>query len=149
MLKNRTELFMYSTNLHKQKSLSHIFWAGLWQTPELFVKVGITVQWEHFYQCRFSRLLDSISVFSSSLLVLVSSENSIDFNSFCYILSQTYPYEKSSLVIPESRLSELPSVLFQWKGLHFYQRTPLRAVLVYFLCINYSREWCHEFLTWL
>ena len=123
---------MYSTNLHKQKRLSHIFGAGFWQIPELFPKVGITVQWEHFYQCRFSRLLDSISVFSSSLLVLVSSENSIDFNSFCYILSQTYPYEKSSLVIPELLLSELPSAFISMEGPSFLSENSIASCVSIF-----------------
>ena len=109
------------------------------------IEVGITVQGEDLNQLRFSCLLEFTSFSSSSLLLLLSSGNSIGFNSSSlYSGSPTWPNKKSSLLILEPPLSKLPSALIWRKGFYVHQRWSSKSQ--YVLSVSYLQEWYHHFL---
>ena len=111
----------------------------------LSIEVGITVYSEDLNQSIFSCLLEFVSFSPSLLLLLLSSENSIDFNSAAlYSGSPTGSDKKSSLLISESPLSKLPQYLFQRKGFHVHQRSPSKCQ--YVLSLSYLQEQYHHFL---
>ena len=109
------------------------------------IEVGITVQGEDLNQLRFSCILEFTSFSSSSLLLLLSSGNSIGFNSSSlYSGSPTWPNKKSSLLILEPPLSKLPSALIWRKGFYVHQRWSSKSQ--YVLSVSYLQEWYHHFL---
>ena len=109
------------------------------------IEVGITVQGEDLNQLRFSCILEFTSFSSSSLLLLLSSGNSIGFNSSSlYSGSPTWPNKKSSLLILEPPLSKLPSALIWRKGFYVHQRWSSKSQ--YVLSVSYLQEWYHHYL---
>ena len=104
----------------------------------------LTVQWKDLHQLRFSCLLQIRSFSCSLLLLLLSYENSINFNSFFFIFWLSH-ITKGKVIFNHYRLSTLETTISFYKGKALmFIRDLHRKLCLYVLSRNYLQVWHHQ-----